>query len=211
MKKLLLIPVAICIIGLLVYFYSQQPATSTTEVGDDSGTTQPEASSQPTAPSTLRPLQPKPIEPGTEVDPIPRPANAEQATVAYVHDGDTLYLQPPGTSSRADELTVRLIGLDTPEINPTVECFGLEARDYLRSVLPVGSTVWYTYDEGHFDKYDRNLMYLWTASGEFVNLDLVEEGYATALRIAPNDYYWPQLREAEKLAQQSNRGMWGKC
>ncbi len=144
-------------------------------------------------------------------DSTSRPADAKEAKVAFVHDGDTLYLQPPGTTGRASELTVRLIGLDTPEIRPTVECLGIEARDYLRQLLPEGSTVWYTYDRGHLDKYDRNLMYLWTASGTFVNLDLVEKGYATALKIAPNDYYWPQLRQAEDDARHDGLGIWGEC
>jgi endonuclease YncB( thermonuclease family) len=53
---------------------------------------------------------------------MPRPEDATLSHVAFVHDGDTLYLQPDGTTSRADEITVRLIGIDTPELRPEVEC-----------------------------------------------------------------------------------------
>ena len=61
-----------------------------------------------------------------------RPDNAPVSHVAFVHDGVTLYLQPGGTTSRGDEITVRLIGIDTPELRPSVECFVIEARGHLR-------------------------------------------------------------------------------
>jgi endonuclease YncB( thermonuclease family) len=142
---------------------------------------------------------------------MPRPADATLSHVAFVHDGDTLYLQPDGTTSRADEITVRLIGIDTPELRPEVECYAIEARDHLRALLPQGSEVWIAADRGEFDQYGRTLLYLWTKDGRSVNLDLVEEGYATALRIAPNDEYWPQLRAAEHAAEDAGAGMWGRC
>lgn len=140
-----------------------------------------------------------------------RPADATLSHVAFVYDGDTLYLQPDGTSSRMDEITVRLIGIDTPELRPVVECFGIEARDHLRELLPKGSAVWISGDRGPLDRYDRSLLYLWTEDGDFVNLDLVENGYATAVRIPPNEAHWPQLQAAESAARDAGRGLWGSC
>lgn len=142
---------------------------------------------------------------------IERPAEATLSHVAYVHDGDTLYLQPDGTTSRADEITVRLIGIDTPELRPDVECFAIEARDRLRELLPQGSEVWIMADREKLDQYGRSLLYLWTTSGASVNLDLVENGYATALRIAPSDTYWRQFAAAETDAMDARRGLWGSC
>ena len=142
---------------------------------------------------------------------LSRPANATLSHVAYVHDGDTLYLQPDGTTSRADEITVRLLGIDTPELRPSVECFAVEARDHLRALLPQGAEVWILPDKGSLDKYGRSLLYLWTKSGHFVNLDLVANGYATALRIKPNEAYWPELRDAETAARAEHLGQWGHC
>lgn len=142
---------------------------------------------------------------------LERPANATLSHVAFVHDGDTLYLQPDGTASRKDEITVRLIGVDTPELRPEVECFAIEARDRLRALLPEGASVWVASDRGPLDRYDRTLLYLWTENGDFVNLDLVESGYATAVRIPPNDAYWPQLQAAESSAREAGRGLWGSC
>jgi endonuclease YncB( thermonuclease family) len=142
---------------------------------------------------------------------IERPAEATLSHIAYVHDGDTLYLQPDGTTSRADEITVRLIGIDTPELRPEVECYALEARDRLRELLPQGAEVWIMADREKLDQYGRSLLYLWTTDGTSVNLDLVREGYATALNIAPSNTYWRQFDAAETEAMDARLGMWGTC
>ncbi len=142
---------------------------------------------------------------------IGRPADAALSHVAYVHDGDTLYLQPDGTTSRADEITVRLIGIDTPELRPEVECYAIEARDRLRELLPQGTEVWIKADREKLDQYGRSLLYLWTTDGTSVNLDLVREGYATALNIAPSNTYWRQFDAAETEAMKARRGLWGSC
>ncbi len=142
---------------------------------------------------------------------VARPADATPSHVAYVHDGDTLYLRPDGAASRADEVTVRLLGIDTPELRPEVECYAIEARDRLRAMLPQGVAVWIAEDEGPLDQYGRSLLYLWTEDGAFVNLALVEEGYASAVNIAPNDRYWPELLAAERAARDARTGLWGAC
>ena len=142
---------------------------------------------------------------------IARPAEATLSHIAYVHDGDTLYLQPDGTTSRADEITVRLIGIDTPELRPEVECYALEARDRLRELLPQGADVWIMADREKLDQYGRSLLYLWTTEGTSVNLDLVRNGYATALNIAPSNTYWRQFDAAETEATDARLGLWGAC
>lgn len=139
------------------------------------------------------------------------PSDAIRSQVTYVYDGDTLYLQPAGTTTRAEEIKVRLIGIDTPELLPDVECFGTEARDHLRTLVPKGSSVWIASDVDEFDQYGRSLLYVWTEDGTSVNLDLVENGYATALRIAPSDTYWQQFERAQNDARVANAGLWGRC
>lgn len=146
----------------------------------------------------------------SDVD-ITRPPEATLSHIAYVHDGDTLYLQPGGTSARDDQIKVRLIGVDTPELRPEPECFGLEARDYLRSVLPEGTEVWIMADREPVDQFGRSLLYLWTADDRSVNLDLVMKGYATALNIAPSDTYRQQFDRAESAARDANVGVWAFC
>ncbi len=142
---------------------------------------------------------------------IDRPADATLSHIAYVYDGDTLYLQPDGTSSREAEIKVRLIGIDTPELRPEVECYGIEARDYLRNLLPEGTQVWIMRDREPLDQYGRSLLYLWTTDDRSVNLDLVKKGYATALNIAPSNTYWKIFDAAESQARKADAGLWGAC
>ncbi|MBH0054711.1 thermonuclease family protein [Salinibacterium sp. SWN139] len=139
------------------------------------------------------------------------PTDAFAATVNYVHDGDTLYLQNGST-----ELKVRLIGLDTPELasqqNPDAEeCYGIEARELLRDFLPEGTTVWAAEDREPEDRYGRSLLYVYLQDGTFVNLAMVELGAAEALKVGLNDRYWPELRDAEDDAYAAQLGMWGVC
>ncbi|QYH37245.1 thermonuclease [Salinibacterium sp. M195] len=139
------------------------------------------------------------------------PDGAFAATVTYVHDGDTLYLDDGST-----ELKVRLIGIDTPELasqqRPDAEeCYGEEARDLLRDFLPEGTEVWASEDREPEDRYGRSLLYVYLEDGTFVNLAMIELGAAEALKVGLNDRYWPELRDAEDDAFATQLGMWGSC
>jgi micrococcal nuclease len=138
---------------------------------------------------------------------IPAPADAQEMTVVDITDGDTLRLRD---SSGAVE-NVRLVGIDTPEVHPVYECFGDEAEAELRRLAPVGSTLLVDPDLDPFDDYDRLLLYLWNDEGTFVNLALVEGGFAEAIRVAPNDRYFDDLLAAEDAAARGAHGMWGSC
>lgn len=127
-------------------------------------------------------------------------------TVVSVTDGDTLRLTVDGR-----ELRVRLIGIDTPEVYPEVECFGPEAEAALTALAPPGSTIGFTYDRDPRDRFDRELLYLFAADGTSINLELVEQGYARAVLFEPNDRYWNELRAAERAAQDAGLGLWGNC
>lgn len=143
-----------------------------------------------------------------------RPADAQQLTVRHVYDGDTLQLQARQSGAyvtSTGKVRVRLIGIDTPEVHPETECFGPEAADRLRALAPVGSQVWVAPDRESFDRYGRRLFFVWTASGQLLNYDLVAEGYAEAIRVRPNDTLWPLLRDATTEAKGAKRGQWGTC
>lgn len=96
------------------------------------------------------------------------PAKAREATVDYVLDGDTLFIDLDG-----ERLKVRLIGIDTPEVGDSLECYGNEAAEVARALMPEGSTVWALTDGGTHDKYGRSLFYLFTDAGLLVNVELV--------------------------------------
>jgi micrococcal nuclease len=131
--------------------------------------------------------------------------------VVHLVDGDTLdvALQAGGRER------IRLIGIDTPETkkpNHPVECFGPEASARLADLVPEGSAVLLLRDVEARDVYGRFLAYVFRASdGLFVNLDMVESGYARALRIEPNVAFADDVSRAVASARTARRGLWGVC
>ena len=173
------------------------------------------------APSPAPPVQrspstPSPVRPPHEPA-LPVPGDAEQATVERHVDGDTLALRGRGTGTvftSTSQITVRLLEVDTPETKQPgepVQCFGPEASAELARLAPVGSTVWAAADVERTDRYGRDLLYLWDASGRSVNLALVTGGFAKAVLYPPNDRYIDVLRAAERDARVARRGMWAAC
>jgi micrococcal nuclease len=138
---------------------------------------------------------------------IPAPSDAVEMTVVDITDGDTLRLRD---RSGAVE-NVRLVGIDTPEVYPEYECFGDEAEAELLRLAPIGSTLLVDPDVDAFDDYDRLLLYLWNADGTFINLALIEAGFAEAIRVEPNELYFDDLLAAEHAAADAGLGMWGSC
>ena len=161
--------------------------------------------------------------PGTHPVSSAVPEGAEPARVVSHVDGDTIRLTGSGVHGSdpldgADvldgETSVRLLEIDTPELatdGAPAECFAEEASRALRDLLPVGATVWVEPDRDLLDPYGRTLLYLWTERGDFVNLELVRQGYARSVLFEPNDAYIHQMREAESEARADLRGMWGAC
>ena len=135
---------------------------------------------------------------------------AGEAVVKRVVDGDTIIVHVGGRDER-----VRLIGIDTPEtVDPRkpVQCYGKEASDHPKALLPPGTPVRLERDVEPRDKYDRLLAYVYRVSdGLFVNLELARDGYAQLLTIPPNVTYVDQLRAAVADARHAGRGLWSSC
>ncbi|WP_129586599.1 thermonuclease family protein [Microterricola viridarii] len=146
----------------------------------------------------------------TATDAAPaRPAEAVPVTVDYVHDGDTLFVYPEAPS--AERIKVRLLGIDTPEVGDNAECFGAEATDALRALLPEGTTAWAQSDVNPQDKYGRSLLLMWTDDGRFVNNELLRSGAATVLQIDPNRAHTELFRASEESARAAGAGLWSAC
>ncbi len=132
------------------------------------------------------------------------------ATIRRVVDGDTVVADIDGTEER-----VRLIGIDTPETkkpDTPVQCFGPEASDFTKSLLPKGTPVLLVRDIEARDKYDRLLAYVYrTSDGLFVNLDIMRQGFARLLTIPPNVAHVDEFVAAAKAARKENLGLWGGC
>ncbi|MXW61016.1 MAG: thermonuclease [Acidimicrobiaceae bacterium] len=132
------------------------------------------------------------------------------ATISEVIDGDTVIAYIKGSRE-----TVRLIGIDTPESvarNRPDQCYGAEASSYLKSLLPEGTSVTLILDEEARDQYDRLLAYVIRSRDDlFVNLDLVDHGYAGTLSYPPNTHYEQLLDRPAKKATLARVGLWGVC
>lgn len=132
------------------------------------------------------------------------------ATVDRVVDGDTIVADIDGQRER-----VRLLGIDTPESvaeNRPDQCYGAESSAYLTTLLPEGTEITLILDEEARDQYDRLLAYVVRSSDDlFVNLDLIEQGFAGVLIYDPNDHYESLFRAAERDAIDAGVGLWGVC
>ncbi|MGH2839106.1 MAG: thermonuclease family protein [Thermoleophilaceae bacterium] len=125
------------------------------------------------------------------------------ARVTKVTDGDTIRLGELGP--------VRLIGIDTPEVYGGVECFGHEASDFARRLLPVGTRVRYRVGVEERDRYGRLLAYVWLPGGRMLNRVMVLKGYAQPLTIPPNVEFADVFRAAARAARRAGLGLWRAC
>jgi micrococcal nuclease len=138
---------------------------------------------------------------------VPAPAGTVSARVTRVTDGDTFHAVENGSAE-----TVRLIGVDTPEVDwygGEGECFGPEAARYAQDRLS-GRSVGLAFDRDLRDPYGRLLAYV-TLGSELFNLTLVEEGYAVTLEVPPNTARAEQFDEAEASARERRVGLWAAC
>ncbi len=121
-----------------------------------------------------------------------------------VVDGDTIHV--------ASGVTLRLIGMDTPEtVDPrrVVECFGREASLRAHQLLD-GTSVSLEYDasQGRLDRYGRTLAYVWMPDGRLFNQVMIAQGYAHEYTYSVPYRYQAEFRAAERSARQESRGLW---
>ncbi|MFE6925422.1 thermonuclease family protein [Nocardia sp. NPDC057663] len=90
---------------------------------------------------------------GIAIAPTGVPADAQQAVVRRIVDGDTLAVAgvTAGVAlASTSTVDVRLLEINAPETkdpNTPVQCFGSEATAELTRLAPVGSTVWVQRDQ----------------------------------------------------------------
>jgi micrococcal nuclease len=135
------------------------------------------------------------------------PTGSIRAFVTHVVDGDTIRVRI-GTTNE----TVRLIGIDTPEVvdpRKPVQCYGREASARTKTLLEA-QTVYLQADsaQGDRDRYGRLLRYVWSANGVDTNLLLISDGYAFEYTYAVP--YRAQLayKAAQSSARSAQRGLW---
>jgi len=136
-------------------------------------------------PSTL-PLSSESLQPIT--------CNGSNYNVERIIDGDTFVL--------TNGETVRLIGIDTPEVGEP--CYS-EATQFLTNQID-GENICLSTDVSDTDRYDRWLRYAFTEENTFINRLLVIEGYAYAKEYPPDVKYAAHLSDAEDYASSNAVG-----
>jgi micrococcal nuclease len=124
--------------------------------------------------------------------------------VTRVIDGDTVLLE--------NGERLRYIGINAPELGKTeaTECFALEATTENQRLVE-GQNIRIEKDVSERDKYGRLLGYVYLKDGTFVNMHLVENGFAHAAAYPPDIAKSTLFTELEKEARIGKRGLWNLC
>lgn len=140
--------------------------------------------------------------------------------VKKVFDGDTFEIEIGGKSEK-----VRMLGIDTPEKwssdkfdrdadrtgkdKETIKKLGTLSSEFTTRLIGGKKVILEPDAKGdNKDKYGRLLRYVYLEDGTFVNLKIVEEGYANAYRKF-NVSKQSEFIEAETVAREKKKGLWG--
>ena len=116
-----------------------------------------------------------------------------------VNDGDTLSLR----TSSGEMLTVRLYGIDSPELH---QAGGKAARSYtseLAMLKTVRLTVIYT------DQYGRKVVLVHLPDGKILNRELVAAGQAWVYTNYCHEDFCAEWELLQQQARAEKKGLWG--
>lgn len=160
-------------------------------------------------PTTVPTPTPTPVPPPPPT-PIPTPTTVirDQVRVVRVTDGDTIKVRFPG----GQQASVRLIGIDTPEVHGRVECGGRAASRSAKKLLPIGTRVTLTSDptQDLEDRYGRQLRYVHKGSTDIGRRQL-QLGHAHVYVLQSSFQRLGAYQKAENGARLALRGMWAQC
>lgn len=128
----------------------------------------------------------------------------ETVTLDYVNDGDTITL--------TDGRLIRLIGIDSPEIDfqfPSLsQPYATSAKAYLADRIKPGKTLLLAFDKQRLDPFGRTLAYVYTEEQLHLQELMLANGFAK-FRVYKNDYFWQCLSAIEQEARDNKIGLWG--
>lgn len=155
---------------------------------------------------------PCPCSPAAGGDPGPggsraTPPRSFRGTVVSVADGDTLDVTTPSGSVE----TVRIIGIDTPEVYGGKECGGPAASAAMKRMAD-GQQVRVVADptQDRRDRYGRLLAYIDRGSQD-LGLTMVKRGLASAYPYDGPFQRYPKYEQADRQARNEGRGSWRHC
>ncbi len=133
--------------------------------------------------------------------------NFDSGRVTAVYDGDTIKVK----LTNGGEIKVRLIGIDSPELDDPreeVQFLAQMAKEFAFYQL-FGREVRLTYDWEPKDSYGRTLAYVWADDQKLFNEFIVNEGFAFAyLKFPYRKDYQDRFKAAESLARVKGVGLW---
>lgn len=136
----------------------------------------------------------------------------QPARILRVVDGDTVRVRLTRSGSKR---TVRLIGIDTPEVHGSTDCWGPEASKWLKKRLPARTRVRLVSDptQDRKDRYGRLLRYVVKVKGgRDMNRAQVWAGNAKVYVYAGKPFKRTKsYRKAQRQAKKADRGLWGNC
>jgi endonuclease YncB( thermonuclease family) len=140
--------------------------------------------------------------------PEPEPVPAGKAIVTDVVDGDTIEVR-----QARKVRSVRLVGIDTPEVYGDAECGGRQASRSLNKLLRRGDRVKLFRDptQDSQDRYGRLLRYVHERSAD-VGRSQIRRGWADVYVYEGNPFIRVEgYRESRDAARRASRGVWGAC
>jgi len=158
-----------------------------------------------------------PPAPGGSPTPAPAPAPTAQtarARIVRVIDGDTLKVR----LASGPTVTVRLIGIDTPETRrpaTPVECGGPDATARMKQLAfsrGIGRIVDLMSDptQDRLDRYGRVLAYV-RGGGVDLGRSMISSGWARTYVFRRDFARVGTYRRAQASARAASRGVWRKC
>ena len=123
-------------------------------------------------------------------------------TVRWVNDGDTIVLK--------NGQRIRYIGVNAPEIdheNQKAQPYGYQAKSFNQNLV-MSRKIRLRYDIDRYDRYGRELAYIFLEDGTFVNAKLLRSGMAFYLYRKPNLKYDKILLKAQLKAMDRDKGIW---
>lgn len=142
------------------------------------------------------------------------PFEAQVVEVEEVIDGDTIRVRDLESN---EIFRVRYLDIDAPELDgPDYQsCFGSQAKEKNKELV-LDQKVLLEFDRDRYDRFGRTLAYVYTLDedGEketFVNLYLLQQGYARFYLDKQNTLWQKELAEAALSAHDEFLGLWGSC
>lgn len=129
-----------------------------------------------------------------------------RGAVTEVVDGDTIEV----AKARGGSETIRLLGIDTPEVYGGLECGGRAASTLMKELATGRVKVTTDPRQPKRDRYGRLLAYV-SKAGKDLGKVMVSRGRAKVYVVGSRFSRYSSYAAAERRAKRLSRGSWGTC